>query len=124
MSPSVVELELLDVELRVVRYASGREIQIRSEATVGGVRAIVSDDGPGMTPEECARAFEPFFTRRHQQGGTGLGLSVAHGIVMDHDGKIQIDSRPGEGTRVIREFPAAGAFRDPGFADLVIRERD
>ncbi len=106
--------------------AGGAEtrIQIRSEATVGGVRVIVSDDGPGMTPEECARAFEPFFTRRHHRGGTGLGLSVVHGIVMDHDGKIQIDSRPGEGTRVILEFPAAGAFRDPGFADLVTRERD
>lgn len=58
----------------------------------------VRDPGRGMTPDELAHAFEPFFTTKGVGEGTGLGLSVAYGIVRDHGGWITAESRAGEGS--------------------------
>ena len=67
----------------------------------------VIDTGPGMTEEVARRAFEPFFTTRPTGGGTGFGLAVVHGIVESYGGIVEIDSRPGDGTRVKIYLPAA-----------------
>jgi CheY-like chemotaxis protein len=64
----------------------------------------VTDNGEGMTPEVKARAFEPFFTTKSIKG-TGLGLSVAHQIVANHGGSIQVESKAGEGTTFIVKLP-------------------
>ena len=63
-------------------------------------RLSVIDTGHGIAEGDLVRVFEPFFTTRPHGEGTGLGLSVVHGIVEDHGGKIEITSRVGEGTRV------------------------
>jgi CheY-like chemotaxis protein len=65
----------------------------------------VSDNGVGMAPQTLARAFEPFFTTK--PGGTGLGLAVVHGIVLQHRGLVDIQSRPHEGTRFSVFLPLA-----------------
>lgn len=65
----------------------------------------VTDDGRGVDPLHQERVFEPFFSTRTREGGTGLGLSVSHGIVVDHGGQIRIDSLPGMGTRVVISLP-------------------
>ena len=69
-------------------------------------RLSVKDTGHGMPPEVAERAFEPFFTTKPTGTGTGLGLSVIHGIVQSHGGAIEIQSRPNEGTRVDIYLPA------------------
>jgi len=66
---------------------------------------LVEDSGAGMSEETRSRVFEPFFTTKPRGQGTGLGLSVIHGIVADHKGRIGVDSRPEHGTRITVRLP-------------------
>ncbi len=69
------------------------------------VRIAITDTGEGMDEETRRHAFEPFFTTRDRATYTGLGLSVAYGIVSSHKGFIDIDSAAGSGTTVLVYFP-------------------
>ena len=69
------------------------------------VMLTVSDHGPGITPEVMEHLFEPFFTTRGAQLGTGLGLAVVHGVVGEFDGAIDVQSVPGEGACFTLYFP-------------------
>ncbi|MET0283277.1 MAG: ATP-binding protein, partial [Polyangiales bacterium] len=89
--------------------ASPGGLPIRIEASSragGGVRLCVSDRGSGMSEDVRARALEPFFTTKAPGEGTGLGLSLTHGIVAEHGGVLALDSTSGEGTRITVELPA------------------
>ncbi len=66
----------------------------------------VEDKGVGMTPEVAARVFEPFFTTKQVGEGTGLGLSVAFGIVEEHGGFLEVETAPGRGSRFSVHLPA------------------
>jgi PAS domain S-box-containing protein len=74
-----------------------------------GVTVEVSDSGSGIAQEHIQRIYDPFFTTKNTtrdgRRGTGLGLSVTYGIIQEHAGKISVDSRVGEGTTFVVEFP-------------------
>jgi signal transduction histidine kinase len=69
----------------------------------GRVRLTVSDTGGGIPADVVPRIFDPFYTTR--ETGTGLGLSLTYGIIRDHNGTIDVESRPGEGTTFTLTFP-------------------
>jgi signal transduction histidine kinase len=67
----------------------------------------VEDNGPGIPPEVLPDIFEAFVTTRLDSRGTGLGLTVAEGIVSQHGGTISAANRPGGGARLEVKLPAA-----------------
>jgi CheY-like chemotaxis protein/two-component sensor histidine kinase len=77
------------------------------------VRLIVSDTGTGIPPAVLERMFDPFFTTKGVGEGTGLGLSLVHGIVTDLGGAIDVNTRAGEGTSFEIWLPTAGEVRRP-----------
>jgi CheY-like chemotaxis protein len=82
----------------------GGDLWLRCLARGERVRAEVEDTGIGMTEEVRRHLFDPFFTTKGPSG-TGLGMSVAYGIVTRHDGVIEVSSRVGRGTQFVLEFP-------------------
>jgi signal transduction histidine kinase/CheY-like chemotaxis protein len=82
----------------------GGDLFIRTEDGEGGVRVAFRDTGVGMDEETRTRVFDPFFTTKEIQG-TGLGLSVAYGIVTRHRGRIEVQSERGIGTEFIVTLP-------------------
>jgi PAS domain S-box-containing protein len=76
------------------------DIQVR-ESGKDNVEIIFSDNGCGMSLDVRRRAFDPFFTTRRDKGGTGLGLHIVYSIVTNRlGGRLDLDSEPGEGTRI------------------------
>jgi PAS domain S-box-containing protein len=69
----------------------------------GWIRLLVADTGSGIPAEEVSKIFDPFFTTKRT--GTGLGLSVTYGIIQEHGGTVDVQSRPGAGTTFILSFP-------------------
>lgn len=67
----------------------------------------VADTGAGMPRETVAKIFEPFFTTKDMGQGTGLGMSITHSIIRNHDGHIEVNSQPGSGTTVVIYLPFA-----------------
>jgi two-component system NtrC family sensor kinase len=82
--------------IRIVAAPRGAEVEV-----------TVSDDGPGIAADLLPRIFDPFFTTKDVGEGSGLGLSIVHGIVDRHGGRIAVESRVGEGT-TFRIFLPAG----------------
>jgi len=81
------------------------EIRIKTRRSDGGVTLEFSDSGPGIPPEVQSRIFDPFFTTKPVGVGTGLGLSLSHGIIERHRGRIRVESEPGHGATFIIDLP-------------------
>ena len=82
----------------------------RSELKPGTYEYLsVSDTGQGMSPEIIEQIFNPFFTTKKVGKGTGMGLSVVHGIISEHGGVIDVTSVPGEGASFFVSLPLANS---------------
>jgi signal transduction histidine kinase len=93
--------------------AGGGRLTIRSRGDEASIRLSISDTGHGIAAEQLTRIFDPFFTTKPGKKGTGLGLSVSYGIVQEHGGAIEVNSRPGQGTEFRLEFPLPASVRKP-----------
>ena len=85
---------------------NGGELRIRTETNGKNVFVYFIDTGEGMSEETRKRVFDPFFTTKGSKG-TGLGMSVAYGIINRHNGQISIDSELGIGTTVTVQLPVS-----------------
>lgn len=98
---------ILSVQLDLVRLDAD-SVKAHPALKPGNhVRLVVEDTGEGMDQRLLERIFEPFFTTKAPGEGTGLGLSVALGIIQNHEGEIQAKSTPEKGTRFEILLPAA-----------------
>jgi two-component system OmpR family sensor kinase len=88
-------------------------VTVSVTSTSGTGQIIVADNGPGMTAEQAARAFERFYrtddARTRARGGTGLGLSIAASLVTAHGGAITVDTQPGQGAAFHVRLPLAAS---------------
>ncbi|HSC72313.1 MAG TPA: ATP-binding protein, partial [Candidatus Methylomirabilis sp.] len=80
-------------------------VSTRTEDAGKGICLAIADNGSGMAEEVQGRVFDPFFTTKQGTGGTGLGLSVAYGIVNEHGGRVEVTSAVGEGTTFTYHLP-------------------
>ncbi len=89
----VIEVELTATEIKAPDYDPAR-----TPPPGRYLRLRVADSGCGIAPDDLKRIFDPYFTTKPKEQGTGLGLAVVHGIVKGHGGHIFVNSTPGEGT--------------------------
>lgn len=97
--PQQIEQVLVNLITNAVQaMPNGGKIRINLSQGDGVIAIAVQDTGIGIPPENLNRIFDPFFTTKPEDQGTGLGLSVSYGIISNHDGRIDVESKVGEGT--------------------------
>ncbi|MBN2404346.1 MAG: PAS domain-containing protein [Coriobacteriia bacterium] len=84
---------------------TGGTIRVKVDTDDAFVSVSVIDDGPGIDTEDLSKVFDPFYSTR--DAGTGLGLTMVHRIVDDHNGHIEVASEPGAGTRFTVSLPVS-----------------
>jgi signal transduction histidine kinase len=100
-SPSQVNqvvLNLVTNSVQALDKPRGRIVATTRREDVDAVAIEIADNGRGIPAESLTRIFDPFFTTKAPGSGTGLGLSIAYKIVAQHGGRIDVRSRPGEGS--------------------------
>jgi signal transduction histidine kinase len=96
---------LLNIVLNAIQASPrGGTVTIGIERGAKGVRLRVTDEGAGMTPEVLGRIRKPYFTTK--EGGSGLGVAVARGLIEQHGGELKYESAPGKGTTVTIDLPS------------------
>ncbi len=104
--PDQMSQVLLNLVLNAIQaMPEGGRLSLALEPEGPGMKLSVADTGSGMPAETLNKIFDPFFTTKDVGAGTGLGLTVVHGIVEDHGGAIHVDSVPGRGTTFTIHLP-------------------
>jgi signal transduction histidine kinase len=98
---------LLNLTLNAIEASSaGGEIKIELRPSQAEVILTVADNGSGISESDKDKIFDPFFTTK--AGGSGLGLPIVKSIIERHNGRIELESQPGRGTKVLIRFPRVG----------------
>ena len=100
---------LINAEHAITDTGGPGRIEVTSEKSADGGAVVtrIRDTGPGIPSDVLPRIFDPFFTTKEVNRGTGLGLTIAYGIVQEHGGSIHADNVPGGGATFTIELPAA-----------------
>lgn len=109
VQPIALQQILLNLILNARQAMSyrGGSLTISAREESGRVSICVADTGPGIPEDLLPHIFEPFVTQRSGgEKGTGLGLAICHQLVSKHDGRIEVDSTPGQGTTFTIDLPA------------------
>jgi two-component system sensor histidine kinase BaeS len=114
MDPDRMRQVLGNLLTNAIRYTDrGGQVLVRVRATGGEAELVVRDNGVGMSEHDQARVFDRFWradpARQRATGGSGLGLTITRRIVTDHDGRIEVTSRPGEGSTFTVRLPLVKA---------------
>jgi PAS domain S-box-containing protein len=88
---------------------NGGRLTVHTRAVDTSLVIDFRDTGVGIAPENIARIYDPFFTTKEVGQGTGLGLALSYGIIQEHNGRIFVESRPGEGAHFTIKLPTAFA---------------
>lgn len=104
MNTTEIEQVLVNLITNAVN-AKAKVIGLRTRAFEDRIELEVTDDGRGISEAEKDKLFDAFYTTRSDEGGTGLGLSLSHGIVTEHGGRIEVDSTPGTGSVMTVTLP-------------------
>jgi len=91
---------------------NGGTLRVRLESKGSQVTLSVTDTGCGIPKENLLKLFTPFFTTKEVGEGTGLGLTVTHGIIQEHDGTILVKSELGKGATFTIVLPAYDPSRE------------
>jgi PAS domain S-box-containing protein len=110
----------ITVALRAVELSPDRAAEIGGLRAGGHLELRVCDDGCGMDEATSARIFEPFFSTRSREQGSGMGLAMVHGIVKAHGGAVEVRSEPGHGSAFEVYLPIAATATAPAGWDIVL----
>lgn len=102
--------QLQEVFINIIRNAKeamkdGGDLTLRLSASEDWVEVAIGDSGEGISPENLAKIFQPFFTTKAHGQGVGLGLSICQRIISNHKGELQVSSKLGSGTTFIIRLP-------------------
>jgi len=126
VDPGQIQQVLLNLIVNAeieMKLAHGKgKLTITTEESGNTIKICVKDDGPGIKPEVVDRIFDPFFTTRETGRGTGLGLSLCYGILIEHNGKIYVESEPGRGATFIVELPVVTEIKPPKPPEPVVKK--
>jgi two-component system NtrC family sensor kinase len=110
LDPRRIEQVLINLVLNGIQaMEAGGILRIRAGAPENEAEFYleVSDTGKGIPPEDLGKIFDPFFTTKDVGKGSGLGLSVSHGIIKQHGGRIEVKSEVGRGSTFTVFLPSA-----------------
>ena len=107
-NPGEINQVLLNILVNAAQALEGQRepsLEIASKENQGWVEISIGDNGKGMSKEIQKRIFEPFYTTKDIGKGTGLGLSISYGIVSHHQGELQVESAPNQGSIFTLRLP-------------------
>jgi PAS domain S-box-containing protein len=113
---------IVNAETEMKQAHDKGKLSVNTEQMDNIIRISFKDDGPGIMKKNMEKIFNPFFTTRKIGEGTGLGLSVCHGIIAEHGGSIYAKSRSGKGATFIIELPVITADEQLELPELIAEE--